>query len=138
MIYFELFLFLFSCWLIGLTRIRENRETTTSLRSCTLHHHWFSDDYSLEGLMKRQVVNNTIFLMMTDYGYLDHFLNAYYAGNLSDYSNLIVTCLDSLSYQVIISLLSSNSDSIDCISLLFCLIHLKAVLGRVFIQLLLD
>lgn len=58
-------------------------------------------DYDLESFLQIRAVNNTIMLMMTDYGYLNHFLNVYYAGKLSQYPNLIVTCIDSQSYTVL-------------------------------------
>lgn len=58
-------------------------------------------DYDLESFLHIRAVNGTIMLMMTDYGYLNHFLNVYYAGNLSQYPNLIVTCIDPQSYTVL-------------------------------------
>ena len=58
-------------------------------------------DYDLESFLRIRAVNNTIMLMMTDYGYLNHFLNVYYAGNLSQYPNLVVTCIDPQSYTVL-------------------------------------
>lgn len=55
---------------------------------------------TLESIISSNNVNNTVLLMMTDYGYLNHFLNVYYAGNLNQYPNLVVACIDKISYHV--------------------------------------
>ena len=49
---------------------------------------------SLTESIARYSKNNTIFLMLVDSGYFNQFLNAYYIGNLKQYDNLFVVCLD--------------------------------------------
>ena len=53
-----------------------------------------SVSYSLTESIARYSKNNTIFLMLVDSGYFNQFLNAYYIGNLKQYDNLFVVCLD--------------------------------------------
>ena len=53
-----------------------------------------SVSYSLTESIARYSKNNTIFLMLVDRGYFNQFLNAYYVGNLKQYDNLLVVCLD--------------------------------------------
>ena len=53
-----------------------------------------SVSYSLTQAIARYSKNNTIFLMLVDRGYFNQFLNAYYVGNLKQYDNLLVVCLD--------------------------------------------
>ena len=53
-----------------------------------------SVSYSLTQAIARYSKNNTIFLMLVDSGYFNQFLNAYYVGNLKQYDNLLVVCLD--------------------------------------------
>ena len=55
---------------------------------------------SLQSILPLRSVNNTVLLMMTDYGYLNHYLNVYYAGHLNQYPNLVVCCIDKYSYNV--------------------------------------
>ena len=56
-----------------------------------------SVSYSLTESIARYSKNNTIFLMLVDSGYFNQFLNAYYVGNLKQYDNLLVVCLDTKS-----------------------------------------
>ena len=56
-----------------------------------------SVSYSLTESIARYSKNNTIFLMLVDSGYFNQFLNAYYIGNLKQYDNLFVVCLDTKS-----------------------------------------
>lgn len=108
MFLFALLVFPFTCSLISMEWLKGEWFKQSSVYPFDLQHRC-KDKYELEGLLKRQAVNNTIFLMITDYGYLDHFINAYYGGSLSQYRNLIVACLDSLSYHVYLIILSSHS-----------------------------
>ena len=55
---------------------------------------------SLHRMLSWRSKNNTVFIMITDYGYLSHFYNCYSAGRLSQYDNLIVACLDVDCYNV--------------------------------------
>ena len=55
---------------------------------------------SLHRMLTWRSRNNTVFIMITDYGYLHHFYNCYSAGRLSQYDNLIVACLDVDCYNV--------------------------------------
>lgn len=108
MFLFVLLVFPFICSLIRMEWLKGEWLKQSSLYPFDLQpRHTLK--YDLEGLLKRQAVNNTVFLMITDYGYLDHFINAYYGGSLSQYRNLIVTCLDSLSYHVTLIILSLHS-----------------------------
>lgn len=50
--------------------------------------------------LSERAVNNSILLMMVDYGYLNMWNNSYRCGNLSQYSNVVIFCLDSKSFQV--------------------------------------
>ena len=56
--------------------------------------------YTLNRMLPWKSVNNTVFIMITDYGYLKHFFNCYSAGHLDEYRNLIVVCLDTDCYDV--------------------------------------
>ena len=57
-------------------------------------------DMSLQECLSQKAVDGTILLMMVDYGYLDMFINSYRVGELSQYKNLIVFCLEEQSYRV--------------------------------------
>lgn len=100
MLGFGLLLFVFTCSIISVGWYRGNRPTA-SVPSLVDLQYRTSVDISFESLLKRHAVNNTIFLMLTDYGYMDNFLNAYYAGNLREYGNLVVACMDPLAYKVL-------------------------------------
>lgn len=50
--------------------------------------------------LSERAVNNSILLMMVDYGYLNMWNNSYRCGNLSQYSNVVIFCLDSKSFQI--------------------------------------
>ena len=56
----------------------------------------------LLAMLTNLAINNTILMMIVDYGYLDLWRNSYIAGNLSQYKNLVVFCLDEQSYNVIL------------------------------------
>ena len=54
---------------------------------------------SLQDYLSQKAVNGTVLLMMTDYGYMNMFVNSYRVGNLSQYQNLVVLCIDEQSYR---------------------------------------
>ena len=56
----------------------------------------------LLAMLSNVAINNTILMMIVDYGYLDLWRNSYNAGNLSQYKNLIVFCLDERAYKVML------------------------------------
>ncbi len=60
------------------------------------------NDYSISlyDSVARRAVNNTVLLMIVDYGYLNVWNNSYINGNLSHYSNLLVLCMDLRLYNV--------------------------------------
>ena len=55
----------------------------------------------LFAILSNVAINNTILMMIVDYGYLDLWRNSNTAGNLSQYKNLIVFCLDEQSYKAV-------------------------------------
>ena len=57
-------------------------------------------EVSYKDYLAQKAVKGTIFLMMTDYGYMDMFVNSYRVGHLSQYKNLVVLCIDKQSYRV--------------------------------------
>ena len=63
-----------------------------------------SVSYSLTESIARYSKNNTIFLMLVDRGYFNQFLNAYYVGNLKQYDNLLVVCLDIKSCDMLLQM----------------------------------
>ena len=65
----------------------------------SLQHHT-KELVSYKDILAQKAINGTVFLMMTDYGYMDMFVNNYQVGNLSQYKNLVVLCIDKRSYQV--------------------------------------
>ena len=56
----------------------------------------------LFAFLSNRAINNTILMMIVDYGYLDLWMNSYIAGNLSQYRNLVVFCLDEQSYKEVL------------------------------------
>lgn len=58
---------------------------------------------SLLQFVKGHAVNNTVLVMIVDFGYLRLFLNSYFTARLWEYPNLIILCLDIQSYHVILS-----------------------------------
>ena len=58
----------------------------------------------LETVIRSQELNHTIVLYCTDSGYINLFLNAYYASNLHNYKNLVVTCFDRSCYRTLSAL----------------------------------
>lgn len=55
---------------------------------------------TMKSFLFHKAQNHTVLLMITDYGYLNMWNNAYIAGNPSRYNNLVVFCLDTESYRV--------------------------------------
>ena len=55
----------------------------------------------LETVIQRQALNKSIILFCTDSGYINLFLNAYYASQLKEYRNLVVTCFDRHCYRTL-------------------------------------
>ena len=46
-------------------------------------------------------INNTVFVMIVDFGYLRVFLNSYFTSRLWEYPNLVILCLDQRSFNVL-------------------------------------
>ena len=104
---------------------------------------------SVEYLIKQKTVNNSIILYCTDNGYIDLFLNGYYASQLWKYKNLVVTCFDRLCYQrlnalnIPVALLNvENDSSVDITKAAIChtkefqnKVHYKLVLWKLAINL---
>ena len=59
-----------------------------------------SRDTALSVILSQKAINNTVVLMMVDYPYLEMWKNSYHYGHLSSYTNLIIVCLDEVSYRV--------------------------------------
>ena len=65
----------------------------------TLQYHMKEKTVSYKNYLSQKAVNGTVLLMMTDYGYMNMFVNSYRVGNLSQYQNLVVLCIDEQSYR---------------------------------------
>ena len=46
-------------------------------------------------------MNNTVLMMMMDFGFIHLWNSSYLSGNLSSYKNLVVLCMDKESFTVI-------------------------------------
>lgn len=55
---------------------------------------------SMESFLFQRAKNNTLLLMIVDYGYLNLWKNSYLASHLEKYDNLVILCMDTLSYTV--------------------------------------
>jgi hypothetical protein len=55
---------------------------------------------SLADIVNSIAENNTIFAMMTNFGYINMFVNTVKVSKLNNYPNFIVFCLDRESYDV--------------------------------------
>ena len=53
--------------------------------------------------VKSKAVNNTVFVMIVDFGYLRVFLNSYFTSRLWEYPNLVILCLDQRSFNVLLN-----------------------------------
>ena len=91
---------------------------------------------TVESVIKRNTINETIILFCTDNGYIDLFLNGYYASQLWNYKNLAVVCFDRLCYQKLyklnipVALLNVESDtSVDITKAAVC--HTKEFQNKV-------
>ena len=51
--------------------------------------------------VKSKTINNTVFVMIVDFGYLRVFLNSYFTSRLWEYPNLVILCLDQRSFNVL-------------------------------------
>ena len=51
--------------------------------------------------VKSKAINNTVFVMIVDFGYLRVFLNSYFTSRLWEYPNLVILCLDQRSFNVL-------------------------------------
>lgn len=58
--------------------------------------------YTIPKAVTRYKVNNTVLLMLTDWGYMNQFWNSYVVSNLKQYPNLVVACMDTKVYEVMI------------------------------------
>ena len=63
---------------------------------------------SYKDYLAQKAAKGTVLLMMTDYGYMDMFVNSYRVGNLSQYKNLVVLCIDEQSYRVSVVVMSED------------------------------
>ena len=78
----------------------ENERVEYSVLKSSLAYHKGVREVSLKDYLAQKAVNGTVLLMMTDYGYMDMFVNSYRVGHLSQYKNLVVLCIDKQSYRV--------------------------------------
>ena len=104
---------------------------------------------TVESVIKRNTINETIILYCTDNGYIDLFLNGYYASQLWKYKNLVVTCFDRLCFKrldaldIPVALLNVENDtSVDITKAAIChtkefqnKVHYKLVLWNIAINL---
>ena len=103
MYFFAIFVLIFLyhlgyTWNSKVNCISCNEITSTDLTSRRLNY------YHLETVIQRKQQNNTIILYCTDSGYINLFLNAYYASNIQKYENFMVACLDKLCYHTMFKL----------------------------------
>ena len=101
------------------------------------------NNMNVEFLIKQKAVNNSVILYCTDNGYIDLFLNGYYASQLWKYKNLVVTCFDRLCYQrldalnIPVALLNVENDtSVDITKVSIC--HTKEFQNKVHNKLVLE
>ena len=73
-----------------------------------LQYHTKERAVSYKDYLAQKAVNGTVLLMMTDYGYMDMFVNSYRVGNLSQYKNLVVLCIDEQSYRVSVMVMNEG------------------------------
>ena len=79
-----------------------------SVLESSLAYHKEVKEVSYKEYLAQKAVNGTVLLMMTDYGYMDMFVNSYRVGNLSQYKNLVVLCIDEQSYRVSVVVISEE------------------------------
>lgn len=96
----SLFVVLFIVYCLSF--LPENESVEYSVLKSSLAYHKGVREVSLKDYLSQKAVNGTVLLMMTDYGYMNMFVNSYRVGNLSQYKNLVVLCMDEQSYHVII------------------------------------
>ena len=83
-----------------LSFLPENESVEYSVLKSSLAYHKGVREVSLKDYLSQKAVNGTVLLMMTDYGYMNMFVNSYRVGNLSQHQNLVVLCIDEQSYRV--------------------------------------
>ena len=94
----SLFVVLFIVYCLSF--LPENESVEYSVLKSSLAYHKGVREVSLKDYLAQKAVNGTVLLMMTDYGYMNMFVNSYRVGNLSQYQNLVVLCIDEQSYRV--------------------------------------
>ena len=94
----SLFVVLFIVYCLSF--LPENESVEYSVLKSSLAYHKGVREVSLKDYLSQKAVNGTVLLMMTDYGYMNMFVNSYRVGNLSQYKNLVVLCIDEQSYRV--------------------------------------
>ena len=94
----SLFVVLFIVYCLSF--LPENESVEYSVLKSSLAYHKGVRAVSLKDYLAQKAVNGTVLLMMTDYGYMNMFVNSYRVGNLSQYKNLVVLCIDEQSYRV--------------------------------------
>ena len=94
----SLFVVLFIVYCLSF--LPENESVEHSVLKSSLAYHKGVREVSLQDYLSQKAVNGTVLLMMTDYGYMNMFVNSYRVGNLSQYQNLVVLCIDEQSYRV--------------------------------------
>ena len=102
-----LFAFLFALFHVRYSQyaecIERNKCFLGELAVPTIHrfrHVEHVEESPMFSFLSERAVNNSILLMMVDYGYLNMWNNSYRCGNLSQYSNVVIFCLDSKSFHV--------------------------------------
>lgn len=58
------------------------------------------NSHSLRQFIRNKTINNTVLVMVVDFGYLKVFLNSYFTSRLWEYPNLVVLCFDKRSFLV--------------------------------------
>ena len=96
MLYFLCLIVFFLCFPLSTLMMNTSMHSFPSVMNTTVLSRK-SVSYSFTEAIARYSKNNTIFLMLVDSGYFNQFLNAYYVGNLKQYDNLLVVCLDTKS-----------------------------------------
>ena len=93
MLYFLCLILLYLCFPLSTLMMNISMHSFPSVMNTTVLSRK-SVSFSFTEAIARYSKNNTIFLMLVDSGYFNQFLNAYYVGNLKQYDNLLVVCLD--------------------------------------------
>ncbi|KAK8819264.1 hypothetical protein WA577_003730 [Blastocystis sp. JDR] len=59
------------------------------------------NSHSLRQFIRNKTINNTVLVMVVDFGYLKVFLNSYFTSRLWEYPNLVVLCFDKRSFLIL-------------------------------------